>query len=308
MRTIRLAAALTLLVAACHDGAGTVAPGASATRTLITDGPFPFSRVARVDLYVVSVSASVSPDTSAGAGSFVTLATPGRRVNLLALQNGITDELGAVKVPAGAIRAVRMVIDTDSSSITLKSGQVLTGKSTPGIQWQSSAGRPTLNAVIHEQILVPDSGAVVVIDYDVGQAFIPPQEINPASTDSGFIFSPVLRAADARRTGTITGTVRARTGSGAPVVDAALRLYLGNPGTNENTWSVIQTGKTAADGTFRISYVTQSAYWATFPAHAGKTYIVAIDPPPGSGLARVLVPNLGVTAGADTPAGTVVLP
>jgi len=34
-----------------------------------------------------------------------------------------------------------MVIDTDSSSITLKDGRVLTGRSTPGIQWQSSAGR-----------------------------------------------------------------------------------------------------------------------------------------------------------------------
>src|SRR5207237_1213624 len=136
-------------------------------------------------------------------GQFVTLATPNRRINLLALQNGITDELGTVALPSGAISAVRMVIDTDSSSITLKNGTKLTGNSTPGIHWQSSAGRPTLNALIQEQILVPKTGAVVVIDYDVGQAFIPPQELDPASRDSGFIFSPVLRAADATRTGSI---------------------------------------------------------------------------------------------------------
>ena len=304
-----LAALLLLPGVACNDGDDTpTVPITGTTRTLITDAPFPFHRVARVDLYVVSVSASLSPDTGAVAGGFVTLATPRRRINLLALQNGATDELGTVTLPTGAITAVRMVIDTDSSSITLKNGAVLTGRSTPGIQWQSSAGRPTLDALIHEQILVPDAGAIVVIDFDVGKAVIPPQEINPSSTDSGFIFSPVIRAADSRRTGAITGTVRALSATGAPVADAALRLYLGNPGTPENTWIVLQTGKTAADGSFRLSYVTQSTYWAGIAAQAGKSYIVAVDPPPASGRGRALVPNLMVTAGADTPAGTIVVP
>lgn len=311
MRTfprICLATALALPVAAC-DKAVVSQPAANATRTLLTDDPFPYDRVARVDLYVVSVAGSLSADTAAAAaGTFVTLATPRRRINVLALQNGITDELGAVTLAPGAISAVRLVIDTDSSSITLKDGRVLTGASTPGIHWQSSAGRPVLNALIHEQILVPDSGAIVVIDYDVGKAFITPQEIDPASTDSGFVFSPVLRAADAARTGSITGVVRAHTTGGLPVADASLRLYLGTPGTPENTWSVIQTAKTNATGAFTFSYVTRSAYWAGFPALAGKTWIVAADPPSGAGLGRVVVPNLVVTAKNQTSAGTLVLP
>ncbi len=301
--------ALLLPALACNDRGDTpTIPNTGTTRTLITDAPFPFHRVARVDMYVVSVSASLSPDTGSAAGGLVTLAVPRRRVNLIALQNGATDELGTITLPKGAITAVRMVIDTDSSSITLRSGAVLTGRSTPGIQWQSSAGRPTLDALIHEQILVPDAGAIVVIDFDVGKAFIPPQEINPSSTDSGFIFSPVIRAADARRTGAITGTVRAQTTGGAPVADASLRLYLGIPGTPENTWIVLQNGTTASDGSFRLSFVPRSAYWAGFPVHVGKSYIVAVDPPPASGRGRVLVPNLSVTAGADTPVGTIVVP
>ena len=44
------------------------------------------------------------------------------------------------------------------------------------------------------------------------------------------------------------------------------------------------------------------------PAHSSDTYIVAADPPVGSGLGRKLVPNLSVTAGTETPTGTVVLP
>lgn len=307
-RSISLAAALALFAAMCDSGdRDTTDPAVNATRTLLTDAPFPYDRVARVDLFIVSVAASLSADTGS-TGAFVTLATPNRRINVLALQNGVTEELGAVVLPTGAITAVRMVIDTDSSSITLKNGATLTGRSTPAIQWQSSAGRPVLNALIHEQIQVPRTGATVIIDYDIGKAFIPPQEINPSSTDSGFIFSPVLRAADAARTGSIAGIVRARNATGAAVPNASLRLYLGKPGTPENTWSVLATAKSDATGAFRFSYITQSAYWTANPAHAGKTYIVAVDPPTGAGLGRVLLPNLAVTARAETAAGTVVLP
>ena len=312
MRTALYAASLALSCAALSScDRGTAAPAAGGTtrttRTLLTDDPFPYSRVASVDLHVVSVSASVSPDTGA-SGSFVTLATPDRRINVLALQNGLTEQLGTAELPKGAITAVRLIIDTDRSSITLKNGAVLTGSSTPGIHWQSSAGRPVLNALLHENILVPDTGAVVVVDYDVGRAFITPQEIDPTSRDSGFVFSPVLRATDAVRTGSIVGTVRARTAAGSAVVDASLRLYLGNLATPENTWSALATAKTDASGAFRFAYVTRSSYWSAIAAHAGKSYIVAIDPPPGSGLGRTLVPSLTVAPGTELSVGTVALP
>jgi hypothetical protein len=310
MRTIIHAAPLAVCctMAACaHYDTMPVRVEPGTTSTVLTDDPFPYSRVSSVDLFVVSVSASVSADTSASA-SFVTLATPNRRINLLGLQNGITEELGTAALPKGAITAVRLVIDTDLSSITLKSGAVLTGRSTPGIHWQSSAGRPVLNALLHENILVPDTGAVVVVDYDVGQAFIAPQEIDPTSTDSGFIFSPVLRATDAARTGSIAGAVRARSATGGAVEDASLRLYLGTMATPQNTWTVLATAKTDATGAFRFAYVTRSSYWSAIAAQAGKSYIVAVDPPAGSGLGRVVVPNLTVTPGTEVPLGTLVLP
>ena len=310
--TRSLALVATVLAAISCGSDVTVIPvsnSSGTTRTLLTDAPFPYDRVARVDLYVVSVSGSLSPDTSAtSGGNFMTLATPNRRINVLALNGGLTDELGRASLPTGAITAVRMVIDTDSSSITLKDGRVLTGNSTPGIHWQSSAGRPTLNALIHEQILVPDTGGVAVIDFDVGQAFIPPQEINPNSTDSGFVFSPVIHAADATRTGSIVGVVHAHNANGAPVVDASLRLYLGKPGNPENTWSTLATAKTDANGAFKFSYVTRSAWWTGTPSHANDAYIVAVDPPQTTTLGRAVVRNVVVTAGQETSLNTVILP
>ena len=140
--------ALVLGVGACSNDAVQSAQG-PVSRVLMTDGPFPFDRVARVDLYVVTLSASLNPDTSATAGGdFITIASPHRLINVLALQNGATTELGTVTLPKGAITAVRLVIDTDSSSITLRDGRVLTATSNPGIRWQSSAGRPVLNALL----------------------------------------------------------------------------------------------------------------------------------------------------------------
>ncbi len=302
--------ALAAIVAGCAMDKSPVRPpitSSGTSRVLLTDDPFPYDRVARVDLYIVSVSASLTTDTAAGAGGFVTLATPNRRIDVLALQGGATDELGRVTLPAGAITAVRMVIDTDSSSITLKDGRVLTSTSTPGIAWQSSAGRPVLNALVQEQIAVPDTGAVIAIAYDVGEAFIPPQVIDPLSTDSGFIFSPVLRAADGRRTGAITGTVKAGLASGPAVEDASLQLYVGFPGTPENTWPRLATARSDANGAFHFAYVTRSAWWAG-TAWVGATYIVTVDPPAGAGLARTTILNVAVNAGQETAIGTVVLP
>ena len=299
---------LALALAGCARDAQQPSVQTGSSHVLLTDGPFPYDRLARVDLYIVSVSASLSPDTSAtSGGSFVTLATPNRRIDVLALQNGATSELGSLDLPTGAITAVRMVIDTDSSSITLKDGRVLTGANN-GIHWQSSAGRPVLNALVHEQISVPDTGAAIVIDYDVGQSFVTLQELDSVSTDSSFIFMPQLRAVDATRTGAITGVVRAHTAGGAVVADASVRLYIGYAGTPENTWPTLATGKTDATGAFRLSYVTRSSWWAGRPAWVGATYIVAVDPPSAAGLGRTLVPNLSVTAGQATSAGTVVLP
>ena len=277
----------------------------TATRVFLTDAPFPYDRLARVDLYVVSVSGSLSPDTSAGGGAFVTLATPNRRIDVLALQGGVTEQLGALKLAAGVITAVRMVIDTDSSSLTLTDGRILTSTSSPGIQWQSSAGRPLLNAVVFDTIKVVDSGTVV-IDFDVGAAFIPVQVVSPGSTDSSFIFSPVITAKDGRRSGSISGVVRAGSASGTPIANASIQLYLPTSGlAAENTWSVVGHARTDATGAFIMPYVIRSAFWRN---GTGLAYNLSVDPPAGTARTRQVLTNISVTAGQASALGTIVLP
>jgi len=53
--------------------------------------------------------------------------------------------------------------------------------------------------------------------------------------------------------------------------------------------------------------VTRSSWWNQ-TAWNGATYIVAVDPPPGTGLTRMMMDSIDVQAGQVTSLGTVVLP
>jgi hypothetical protein len=164
-----------------------------------------------------------------------------------------------------------------------------------------------LNALVPQQIVLPDTGTVVVLDFDVGQAFITPQTIDPSSTDSGFVFSPVFNALDATRSGSVSGAVRAHTAGGAAVADASVRLYFGNPASPQGTWSQLANARSGVDGAFKFGYVLPSSYWS-HTALAGGSYIVVVDPAAGTGLGRNTVTNVLVTTRVNTDVGTIVLP
>src|SRR5438105_14934778 len=92
----------TLAVAACSDSSGT---GTGLLSVRLTDAPFPFSQVKRVDVYVVRVDARKAEPTEAEAenetdqSGWTTVAgstsAPIGLINLLDLNGGKTRDLGA---------------------------------------------------------------------------------------------------------------------------------------------------------------------------------------------------------------------
>src|SRR5262245_43127707 len=124
----RFTVALAILAApSCSDSTVPIDEieftGGGPTTFRLTDAPFPYDRVARVALFVVRVSASWAGDTSAAASNdFGTVANVNRKINLLTLEGGLSELLGTAAVPKGAIKAIRLIIDTDQSSITMKDG------------------------------------------------------------------------------------------------------------------------------------------------------------------------------------------
>jgi len=256
------------------------------TTVEITDGPFPYDSVARVDIYIVSIAVRNEPDTSQGATGWITVAEPRHRFNLLELSAGETDTLGGTILPPGEYKAVRMVIDTDSSSITALTGQRM------AVDWQSSAGRPALHALVENPIGVPDTGTSIVIDFDVGRSFV------CGRTCTGFVFSPMLRAVNRFATGSVSGVVTGDTLAvySAPIANVTITVYSGDPTFAPDAWAVRATGRTDATGHFRIAYLSPGRY------------ILRADAPRASPFTPGVRANVIVSAGAEVVNQGITLP
>lgn len=263
MKPILMIVAGALLAGtACYeeDATGVTLQGGIAN-VLLTDAPFPFDSVASVNIYVVSIAASTSADTSAPVTpQWVTITTPHKRFDLLELQQGRTELVGAGLLPSGQYKALRMVIDTDSSSILLNDGREAT------VHWPVS-GELTLNALVESPVAVPDAGADIVIDFDVGRSFIqggPFVEPLPGYSPpiDQFIFIPWIRAVNRAATGAIAGVVRGdRDGDGTPepVANAAITIFRSSD-TSLALYGASATGRTDANGQYKVAFLPPGTY------------------------------------------------
>jgi hypothetical protein len=141
------------------------------TSVFLTDDPFPFDGVSRVDMHVVSIALALRADTSESAPPWVTVATPDRAFNLLDLQNGSTALLGDAVVPPGSYQAVRVVIDPDRSSITGAGGHPITRTETPGApgRFTISFLRPGPYQIVAEDPVRKVESGIVTVQVRAGQ-------------------------------------------------------------------------------------------------------------------------------------------
>lgn len=270
-------AAVVVFASACYtDDAPTGDGPKPAATVLLTDAPFPFDTVQSVNVYIVSIAVSVLPDTATPADStkWVTVTEPKRRVNLLALQQGVTTLLGIGEIPADRYRAARIIIDTDSSDIRFTDG------ATAVVHWGGS-GIQAIHMFVEAAMDVPDQGTEIVIDFDVGRSFH-----YDDLGDGAFNFFPWVRAVNKAATGSIAGVVTGTPDSGAaaPLANATVSAY----GASQGTWQIYSTGKTDATGHYRLAYLLPG------------TYIVQTNAPRAGGWATDLDSNVAVTKGVET--------
>ena len=264
MRMIFLAlAGSAAALSACGDGTtpalAPASPGHAAV--YLTDAPFPFAGIARVDVHVVRIELSPQVDTSAAPAPWVTVASPDRAFNLLDLQNGTAELLGEAQIPAGTYTAVRVTIDPARSSMTDASGTVISAAPAPGgpgIDWQTAAQdwqttAPTLvlYAQVEEPMAVDEQGQDIVIDFDVGRSF----QYDGAGR---FTFVPWLRAITRAGSGAVSGVVR-RMDTGAPVANATVSVAVASD-TALALYVPIATSRTGSDGRFVASFLRPGRY------------------------------------------------
>src|SRR5881409_885513 len=223
--SLALLAAAAIAVACYKDDVTTAvrSSGKPMAKVLLTDDPFPFDSVQSVQVYIVNIAVSTHPDTGTSADSmhWVTVAAPHRQVDLLTLQQGLTDSLGVGVVTADQYKAVLVTINVDSSAgIRFKNG------SQAVVRWNGS-GQESYASFVEAPINIPDTGAVIVIDFDVGRSFVYNQ-----LGDGAFDFFASIRAVNRGATGNIAGTVTHDTSGGGPVgpvANATVSAWGGGP-------------------------------------------------------------------------------
>lgn len=282
------AAGIAAGVAACNDSPADPPVRPGTTQVLLTDAPFPYDSIAHVSIFVERIDASPSSDTTPANTNWVTIASPNRAFDLLDLQNGKTVPLGVGAIPAGRYHSVRMVLTTDRSSVVDRSGAGVS------VRWGSSAGHPTLYALVESPIDVNGDGSVV-IDFDVGRSFLCPGTYCAGE----LLFSPVFRAVDRDATGTITGTVRGDTlsDSSPGLAGATITVFAGDIERLESSsWPVVATGRTDAAGHFTIAFLLPGSY------------IVRADSPRDAPFTPAVYGGVVVSALQTTTLQTIALP
>ena len=269
-----------LATIACADSSGT-SMGLLTVR--LTDAPFPFSEVARVDVFVTRVDARSSEPSEDDAAAdnnegWVTIATPNVSYNLLDLAGGVTTNLGAGLLPTGTYRGFRLVLDTDQSTITLKDGR------TPDIHWPS-AGQSGIKVKLDRPIEIVEGGTVMTLDFDVGGSFV----MRGNTADNGFNVKPVIRAVAQDITGSVIGSVRSGSISGPAVAGATVEvLTQGSLITDADPTHLVSTTATDANGDFRIAFLLPG------------NYVLRVTPPAASGFKPALHPGVfTVVSGAE---------
>ncbi len=187
-----------LFITACDKSDET--PKNGKLRILLTDKPYPVENIknALVSLYKIELRAKKNnSDGNMGNGNpFIIVMNESKEFNLVDLQNGVTEELAMVEIPAGTYDLVRLHMR--DASIELNDGKLYGLKIPSG----SSSG---LKIFIKPEIVV-DGGLTseLLLDINLNRSLV--MKGNPNNIE-GFNFNPVIRAVNTSTTGRIAGFI-----------------------------------------------------------------------------------------------------
>jgi hypothetical protein len=178
---------------ACGDHAVTGAPMQAGQGTMamqLTDAPSDLDSIAAVNIFVVRVDARMTFADSAAADSnvdgdgdfddrnhvhrdstaWVTIASPNKLFNIMALAGGDTAFLGSAVVDSAHFRAFRLIIDPTQSNVVLKNGKVLTASSTPSVDFFSRGRQGILVDLDNDAVVRAGATTTITLDFRLGES------------------------------------------------------------------------------------------------------------------------------------------
>lgn len=251
----------------------------------LTDAPFPFAEVKRVDVFVVRIDGKTAEvddtevDNESEMSSWQTLVSPNTSINLLDLTNGKTANLGVATLPAGTYRSFRLIIDTDKSSITLDDG------TKPDVKWPG-AGKHGIRIQLDQPVVISGTQNLL-IDFDLGRSFV---MRGNSIKNNGLLFKPSIRAVSQQSTGSLAGSVHADSPTGTAIAGATIEVLKNGTSLGDtDSDNIVRSGMTDASGNFLLSFLKPG------------TYVVRATPATASGYKPALL-----TGGATIAAGNAV--
>ena len=234
-----LAIGILAFVPGCSDDDDGDGSGTGTLRVRLKDAPYPYSSIAAADITIESVEVHIDE-------GFETLEVDGAPVtiNLLDLQNGVTELLVDEEVPTGDLDQIRLIIS--SAQVTLTDTRVFNLVVPSG---ESSGLKVFVNPAVP---IVDDLTTELLLDFDVSESFeAVPASPAQASEISEFHFHPVLRVSNVSETGTLSGHVWNDAGTPAEPADDTRIVGATVTAWASGVWQ--STTATGAQGEFRIS-------------------------------------------------------
>lgn len=164
----------------------------------VTDDPFPVDLITEANVSFTKLEARRTDGVD--TFPYVTLYEGEKRINLLALTNGISEELASIEVPVGTYDLLRIYVEDPEV--------VLTNGETYQLMIPSAA-QTGIKAFINPSVEVASElSAELLLDVDLSRSFVVQGNPNTPAGINGFIFKPTLKVVNNSIAGRIAGEVR----------------------------------------------------------------------------------------------------
>jgi len=195
---ILMTAAFLLGLGACNEISNNSGEGDGRVVIKITDGPFDISAIESATVTITKVEIKKLCDSICDGNPFVTLSEDTVTIDLIDLRNGVTETLLDLDIPAGEYDMIRLYVD--NAGLKLKDNDAPYGVKVP------SGSQTGIKIHIYPYLVVSDGlTAELLLDIDLSRSFVLRGNMH---NNNGFIFKPVIRAANMTTAGRIEGMVK----------------------------------------------------------------------------------------------------
>jgi hypothetical protein len=186
-------AGVAAALCACADHSITalrMQKGQGAIAMQLVDAPGALDSIASVNIFVVRVDARVKVADSTAADSaidgdgdfddrdhvrrdstaWITIASPNKLINIMALTGGDTAFLGSAVVDTAKFRSFRIIIDPSKSTVVLKNGTVLTDSTTPSVDFFSRGRHGILVDLDNDADVHEGATTTITLDFRLGES------------------------------------------------------------------------------------------------------------------------------------------